>query len=179
MASSSASCKHTHTLAHRNTHTLTHINTPPPIPSVIPPYVLIFLLCCCVLQNFRFKKLATDNIVTGTAVLMFAKGGSDRASLDLPARLGSPKSIPPKINAALKKIVAAVESWPTTDKNLEYVEFAGMFGFSENQALEAEKAAAAVRIQAMSRRKKGNAVAIDRRRRAMESQEAGGYTKKL
>ena len=110
---------------------------------------------------------------------MFAKGGDDRASLDLPARLGSAKSIPPKINAMLKKIVAAVESWPTTDKNLEYIEFEDMFGLSEHQALEAETAAATVRIQAMSRKKKGNVVAIERRRRAMENTEAGGYTKKL
>ena len=93
--------------------------------------------------------------------------------------LPSAKSIPPKINAMLKKIVAAVESWPTTDKNLEYIEFADMFGLSEHQALEAETAAAAVRIQAMSRKKKGNAVAIERRRRAMENTETGGYTKKL
>lgn len=116
-------------------------------------------------------------MVTGTALLLFAQGGEDRASLDLPARLS--QYIPPKINATCKRIAAAISKWPTTDKNIEYVEFAGMFGFSESEALEAEQAAAAVRIQALSRRKKGNAIAIDRKRKKLEGVEAGAYTKTM
>jgi hypothetical protein len=123
----------------------------------------------------RFKKLATDVTVNGTALLMFAMGGEERDSLDLPVRLG--KYIPPKINASCKKIAATINSWPTTDKALSYIEFAGLFGFSESEALEAELAAAAVRIQAMSRKKQGTATAIERKRKKLEAAEAGTYTK--
>ena len=116
-------------------------------------------------------------MVTGTSLLLFAQGGEDRASLDLPARLS--KYIPPKINATCKRVAATINKWPTTDKNMEYIEFAGMFGFSESEALEAEQAAAAVRIQALSRKKRGNAVAIDRRRKKLEGADAGAYTKAM
>merc|ERR1711939_169087 len=92
-----------------------------------------------------FKKLknTTEDTVSGTGVLLFARGGEDRASLDLPPRLG--RHIPPKINATCKKIVVVVENWPTTDKDMEWTEFAALFGLSENEANQAEQAAAAVR----------------------------------
>ena len=115
--------------------------------------------------------------MNGTALLLFTNGGADRDSLDLPARLG--KHIPPKVNAICRSIVSTINTWPTTDKDLEYLEFAAMFGLSESAALEAEQAAAAVRIQAMSRKRRGAAVAIDRKRKTLESVDAGAYTKAL
>ena len=123
----------------------------------------------------RFKKMATNDTVNGAALLMFATGGEERDSLELPARLG--QYIPPKINASCRKIAATIRNWPTMDKQLSYIEFAGLFGFSESEALEAELAAAAVRIQAMSRKKQGNATAIERKRKKLDAAEAGAYTK--
>ena len=132
----------------------------------------------CLVCFGSFKKLAKDNIATGTRLLLFAKGGDDRKSLGLPARLG--QHIPPKVNAACKKVVLAIATWPAADKAIEYVEFASMFGMSEKEAVEAEQAAAAVRIQAMSRKRKGAVVALDRRRNSMEkSAAAGAYTRVL
>jgi hypothetical protein len=125
----------------------------------------------------RFKKLATNNVVSGTGLLLFANGDADRDSLDLPARLV--KHIPPKINSMCKTIVSTINSWPTTDKDLEYLEFAQMFGYNEKAALEAEQAAAAVRIQAMNRKRVGAAKAIDRKRNLLEATSAGAYTKAL
>ena len=125
----------------------------------------------------RFKKLATNNLVNGTALMLFATGGADRDSLDLPARLA--KHIPPKINATCKGLIKTINTWPTTDKDLEYLEFAALFGFSESAALEAEQAAAAVRIQAMNRKRQGAAVAIERKRRTLDAADAGAYTKAL
>jgi len=89
------------------------------------------------------------------------------------------KSIPPKINATCKKIVVTIIAWPTIDKELEYLEFAELFGMTEQQAGEAELAAAAVRIQAMSRGKKGNAIALQRHRERLEKEQVGAYTKTL
>jgi hypothetical protein len=129
-------------------------------------------------QNNRFHKLSVDNVATGIALLMFAKGGEDRTALDLPARLAL--HVPQKINATCKQIVIAIEKWPTIDKSLEYIEFAAMFGLSEVQAHEAELAAASVRIQALARKKQANAVTVQRRLKAMEQQEvAAVYTKAL
>lgn len=125
----------------------------------------------------RFKKLATNNVVNGTGLLLFSNGGADRDSLDLPARLA--KHIPPKINATCKTIVSTINAWPSTDKDLEYLEFAQMFGYNEKAALEAEQAAAAVRIQAMNRKRVGAAKAIDRKRNSLETTSAGAYTKAL
>jgi len=89
------------------------------------------------------------------------------------------KSIPPKINATCKKIVVTIIAWPTTDKELEYFEFAELFGMTQQQAREAELAAAAVRIQAMSRGKQGNAIALERHRQRLEKEPVGAYTKTL
>ena len=67
----------------------------------------------------------------------------------------------------------------TTDKDLGFYEFASLFGFSEGEADEAEQAAAAVRIQAMNRKKQGAAVAVERKRRVLESADASAYTARL
>ena len=168
---------HTHKCTHTHTHVFTHV---PPDQAHIHRYYhrgldtdLVFST-----QNNRFQKLSVDNVATGIALLMFAKGGEDRTALDLPARLAL--HVPQKMNAKCKQIVIAIEKWPTIDRSLEYIEFAAMFGLSEVQAYEAELAAASVRIQALARKKQANAVTVQRRLKAMEKQEvAAVYTKAL
>jgi hypothetical protein len=134
------------------------------------------------LTLIRFKKLASDNenkarVVNAYGLLMFASGGEDRKALDLPARLD--RHVPAKINAICKKIVLTIKSWPSADKELEWLEFAAIFGLSERDADEGEQASAAVRIQAMSRRKSGAQVALDRRRKKLDGAEAGAYTQHI
>jgi hypothetical protein len=178
MASLSASCKCAHTSTHTHTHTFLLMCLPikRTYSDIITEGLDTDLVSST--QNNRFQKLSVDNVATGIALLMFAKGGEDRTVLDLPARLAL--HVPQKINATCKRIVIAIEKWPTIDKSMEYVEFAAMFGLSEVQAYEAELAAASVRIQALARKKQANAVTVERRLKAMEKQEvAAVYTKAL